>query len=504
MKTPNNLSPFRRSAGPIILLLIFSFAVKAFLLANRWVMLRPDTMQYMNIAKHIFGGEINEALSLSAKSYLPFYPVLIAGAHVLIKDWTAAAQLVSFFSGWLAIVPFYLLTRNIFDEKIAIISSLFFIVSPDLNFISTGIGSDASFLLLSLLALWLLWMSYEKGNMLHGGLSVFLGSLAVLTRIAGIVFFPLYVFWTIYFNRNNVKRLLVIGVTILLLIVFAIPLWPTDNADNQNAFWKVTLVSNIFKDLSFLKLDDTAGELRKYEQMTPGGRYFDFFEIARHYMHVIYLIGLTDALMRACGYAIFPLIVAGLFRRKEKINSYGRSYLLSVFLAYAVMNYIFLLKVNYIEPRYLIPGAVALFPWAGIGYIRAETYLKEKFLIKSTVTAIIAGALIICATGIKFYSMRNSSLSNKNIVEAGKWTQYGIPSRSIIVTNVPAVPFSADKPYIDVECADIEQCMKEALGKGADFLIYKSGERNSAVNPHAPVKVFNGSSDDIFIFMIGK
>lgn len=493
--------PYKGFPGIVTILLIVSFVVKVPVLAIKWGVLTGDGIVYATIAKYFSNGDIKGALALSAETYLPFYSLLISVMHWIIDDWALASQMVSFLSGWLSVIPFYFLTKRIFDEKISIAASLFFIISPDINFISTGVGSDSTFLLLYLLAAWTLWLAYEKRKYWYMGIFIVTTLAALLTRSVGVALFPLFFFWMVHSLRKNPRRLLIFFViSITSLAITLVPVW-LSYKHSGGIPGKLSAVVSILKDPSFLKAEVVAEELRASEKRVPGGKYFDFFEIARHYIHLIYLIGLIDIFIRACGYAVSPFLIIGFFRKK-KPYSYGELYLLSIAFVFLAMNYVFLLKSNYIEPRYVIPGAVALFPWAGKGYFKMESYLMERFSIRRTAVVFVTGLILVGGTAYKYNSVSKNSLAN--VVEATRWVRDNLPSETTIVTNEPAVPFNADKPYIVVDCTDLKECMEEAQAKGAGYLIYKADTNSMLYGPSTPMKVFKGKKVNIFIFKVKR
>ena len=505
MEIHNTENPFY-TRGPfkaIVLLLAISLVVKVPLLTLKWGLIYGDSIIYVDLAKYF--SQMDLKAGLSSNRYLPFYPLLIALLHGIGGSWATSAIMVSFLCSWLAIIPFYLLAARIFDEKIAFVSSFFFILSPDINFVSTTIGSDAAFMLLFILGIWFLWLAYEKGGSLYWGGFIAFAIMATLTRSAGVTLIPLFLFWLACSYRRDGKRLSKFLVVAVLCIVASAALLLFYSLYIGELPVKAYHILVALTDLSYLKMEKISTALKLAEQTAPGGRYFDFFEMARHYIYVIYMMGLVDLLIRACGYAIFPFVAIGLFWKKKGGGGYGRSYLLTIALLFIAMNYVFLIQHDSTEARYLLPAAIALFPIGGQGYMKLEGYLRERFSINSTVVAVVVGLLVVVGSAYKFNSMRKHLLAYRNLPDSIRWVKANVPPEAMIVTNYAAIAISAERTYLEVDCLDLDKCM-EAAGlqeSGADYIIYRTIDNTLEVSPYAPEKVFHGSRFDIYVFKAG-
>ena len=504
IKTQDTGDPFytRSPLKTILLLLAVSLAVKLPLLPLKWGIIAQDGFAYVSTAQHLSQMGLRAALSVDAA--LPFYPMLIAFFHATGSGWAASGIIVSFLCGWLAVIPLYLLAARIFDSKTALVSSFFFILSPNVNFASTVIGNDATFMLLFTLGIWVLWLAYEKGGLLSWGGFIVLAVLATLTRSAGVALFPLLFFWVAHSYRHDLKGLSRLLVVTLLCLAAAAALLAVYSLYIGKLPGKIQPMLNVLTDISYLKAEGITADLKLAEQTTYMGRYFDFFEMARHYLHIIYMMGIVDLLIRACGYAIFPFVAIGLFWRKKGWGGYGRTYLLTIVLLFIVMNYVFVLKHNFTDARYLLPAAIALYPIGGQGYIRLEVYLKERFSISSVVIAVIVALLVVAGSGYKFNSRRKDALTYRNLQDSISWVKANTPTGAMMVTNYSAIPHSADRAYLELDCPGLDECMEASVLKesGADYIIYKT-DNALAPSPYAPEKAFHGSRFDIYVFKAG-
>jgi len=86
-----------------------------------------DGLLYISAAQHFASGYFKEGLALYP---MPLYPFLIAIVHFVISDWVLAARLISLVSLVLAIIPLYLISKELFNYRIAFWGCLAFALTP--------------------------------------------------------------------------------------------------------------------------------------------------------------------------------------------------------------------------------------------------------------------------------------------------------------------------------------------------------------------------------------
>lgn len=481
----------------LLILLSVSFLMKLPLLASKWGLLMKDGIEYVTISRHIAAGEF--ALAFSG-DYLPFYPFLIAIFNFIIRDWAASALLVSFFCGWLVIIPFYLLIKGIFDEETAFLAALFFAVVPTLNFISTGVGSDATFLAFFVLSLYSLWLGRSGGKVYYVAVSFGFALLALLTRNAGVVLFPIIVLWTTLFLRGDRKRLLrTLAAVVVASVILVVIIWSVASSGGSGKFYDLVA---FLKGGSFSHMGEISAELKASEKVVPGGKYFDFFEVARHYIPLVYLIGLVDVFVRSAGFAITPFIFLGLFPGRREGHSAGhRGYLITTAIFYFALCYVFFLYKNFIEPRYAVPVVVMLLPWAALGFLWLRRVMRDRFGLNAAFVSVVIALIVVAGTGYKYKSVFKKSRAN--IVTASRWIEANVDASALIVTNQPAVPFSAGRSYKEDSCSTLKSCLKAAGKQGGDYLVLEV-KRKSIEGSEGAAAVFRGKRVDIFVFKLNK
>lgn len=126
----------------LVFLLLFSLFLKSVLLLSDEI-INVDAVRYIGAAKQFADGNFLDGLRMEK---MPFYSLLIAASHLLIKDWVLAGQLISFFAMLFALVPLYLVTKDLFNQKAAFWAGLAFSLSPILNKHAVEVIRDPIFL----------------------------------------------------------------------------------------------------------------------------------------------------------------------------------------------------------------------------------------------------------------------------------------------------------------------------------------------------------------------
>ena len=101
-----------------------------------------DGLLYISAAQHFASGYFKEGLVLYP---MPLYPFLITIVHFIISDWVLAARLISLVSLILAIIPLYLISKELFNYRIAFWGCLAFALIPLFRLVSPKRRSQIAF-----------------------------------------------------------------------------------------------------------------------------------------------------------------------------------------------------------------------------------------------------------------------------------------------------------------------------------------------------------------------
>ena len=112
--------------------LYFTFCFSAFLKVLVLIFLfdkaiNLDGILYISAAEKFVQGYFQEGFAIYP---MPFYSLILTAVHFIIPDWVIAARLISFTTLVLTIIPVYLLTEHIFNQKAAFWASFAFALAP--------------------------------------------------------------------------------------------------------------------------------------------------------------------------------------------------------------------------------------------------------------------------------------------------------------------------------------------------------------------------------------
>jgi len=108
-----------RHTNELLFLALFVTAAVRLYLLWQYYCISSDGLGYINAAKDFYAGNIKGGLS---SVYPPAYPVLIAALFPSIGDWELAGQILSILCSVLLIFPLYLLFRDAFDQRVALVA----------------------------------------------------------------------------------------------------------------------------------------------------------------------------------------------------------------------------------------------------------------------------------------------------------------------------------------------------------------------------------------------
>jgi 4-amino-4-deoxy-L-arabinose transferase-like glycosyltransferase len=143
-----------------------------------------DAPLFLAVTQLFLDGEFRVAL---AHDYHPLTTVLIALTSLVTGVGPESAGLiVSVLSGGIATAALYLLARDQFGERVALVAALLFAVHPQIVEAATSVQSDGIHLAFFLVAALLAWRTLEKGRFFDALGAGILCGLAYLTRPEGL------------------------------------------------------------------------------------------------------------------------------------------------------------------------------------------------------------------------------------------------------------------------------------------------------------------------------
>jgi len=287
--------------------------------------INSDGTMYITAAQHYTNSEFAKGLALYP---MPVYPLLLALIHFLIPDWIIAGYAISITSMVLATIPLYYLTKSLFGIKPAFWACIIFVFLPKFNEWSLYLSRDPLFLFLFGSCIYFGLKSLKKTDLYLFILTFILAWASILIRIEGVLFLPFYFFTLVLFSViHREQRVLFLwrsiiwtGIPLLIIAVFFKTIGTHAIAVNRFdhillEFGKIT--SGSFAD-NYHNIYDFFANAESHAPFS--GWKYNFAAMARHYMLIIYLIGIMEIISKL----IFPLsYIPMLLGLKTKITSSG-------------------------------------------------------------------------------------------------------------------------------------------------------------------------------------
>ena len=194
-----------------VLAVLLAIGVRAWVAVDQQVVFN-DGPQYMASARLFAEGQLGAAL---AGPFHPLTAFLIAVTSSLFGiGLETAGRILSVLSGGVAAAALYLLARDQFDERVALVSALIFAVHPQLVEAASNVQSDGIYLALLLVGALLAWRALLSGRFVHGLGAGVASGLAYLARPEGLAVGVILGMWLIadaVSRRTSWRRLMSVG-----------------------------------------------------------------------------------------------------------------------------------------------------------------------------------------------------------------------------------------------------------------------------------------------------
>lgn len=497
----------------IVSLLFLSAFLIRFLLLSTEEMISTDAVQYLTLGKNIMLGKgfLSDGSHFPDIIRPPLYPVLVALSHLFIQDLELAGRVVSILFGSLLVIPLFLLTRDFFGRKPAILSAILILMHPVLTETSISACTDATFFFVLTLALLFGWLAVDRKKTIYYFITGILFAISYLTRQVGLLFFLMYLFVILLFLRWDSMSLKYIlkGFTSLLIgfLILFIPymFWvqsysgrwmePAFAFMHARAQWEAEVALKIRRNQ--FPGRNIPEDVRKYEgarfglnadgkeimlwkriQQPETGEVIPISTLSslKKIVYNLYYLenrGLPDIMPLAfffcIGYGIVGQVWSNRILKKHL-------YLAAMF----VVSVIFVL-LSGLELRWLGPSVCIGAIWAGNGIVMIgnffETSLRKAFncrhpFFMSKSAFILVFSLV--STGSFFPGIYMTHLKHKDEpLEqkiAGLWIRENRPD-SVIMSRKPQIAFYAQGQYVILPFASYPDIMQFAKEKGVTIIV---------------------------------
>lgn len=336
-----------------------------------------DGILYIKMAKIVASGDLG---GISEYSFFNLYPVLIALAQPIFGDWELSGRMVSAFLGALAIIPFFLLVRRMIDQRVALIASLLYLISPHFIKFSSEVLRESSFWFFSMMALWLAWEGIGEKKWYFLSLSSIFTGLAIFTRIEGLGIFVLIFLWIVLFLRKkgfgkkNVFTFLLIFALSFPLLFFP-PLWIIKTKLGK---WEMGQVGGYIKNLPyFINSTEKVLEISPDVLEKTTNQFKVFLEISKKYRYILFISEVLYKFIKSYYIIFFFLLLFGILRRKSIPYSKKELAILLWFGVFFLLAFFYMTKHYYFSTRHgMLMGFPALI-WSGIGFYELKDLVER-------------------------------------------------------------------------------------------------------------------------------
>jgi len=498
-----NLPKLLEYKNGLVFVLCLSLIIKI-ILALFTKVINPDGVLYITAAQHFASGDFRAGLAIYP---MPAYSLLILLTHLLIRDWIIAALTVNIVMTVSILIPLYLLTKNLFDQRAAFWACVAFALSPLPNHWSIEVIRGPSFMFFFAWAAYFGHRAIQTGKLSLFSLAALSAMLSAMFRVEGLIFFPCSILFLIFLllgrANDRIARIkgtcilvafpLVIGATLLLVLGSS---WSSYSRLSE----LIQKAQNLFS-LGFL---DNYKLIHQQLKTLGAGSYGNSFTVfASRYLQTIYLIGLLELFIKVLFPAYLIPLVLGF--KHSKLRNRGFILFLSGF--YLLFIYLYLISMNTVNDRFVFVPSSLLYPWIGAGLDRLYALFKRSR--KPLVVGAILLLIFVCAP--TYRSVRVLWKQDDVVKVAGRWLA-GVPEfkgKKMIATDA-RIPFYADRRsgYIRYGDSRSHHGIEEvALANNVDIVIIRKSIKRKDSFPklqhYKRVKEILGSKSLVVIYFSG-
>lgn len=528
LKLFDGMRDWRSGEWGLLFLLLVSLTIKVTLLSSDDI-INLDGTRYLDAARQFAQGNFSEGLSID---WMPFYALLIAGFHFLIQDWVLTGQLISLFSLVFALVPLYLLTRDLFDEKAAFWAGLAFALSPIINDHAVGLLRDPIFLFFVAWSVYFCLRAIRTEKLLFFTLSSLSATFAFFSRLEAILLWAIFlsVLTVLAIKNGAERRFMLKGMTVLVglplalgvllgggsLLVAGSDLASSGRAVESRGQLKEAVTGN---SIAYYQRKVSRGVLENYHsryeklkdlenEMSGWKNTGNLLETTRHYLPLIYLISALEAMARN----LFPLFLVPLFTGFWTHPPRHRDHWLVLLSAGAffLLAYYFLFTHDGFSKRYILVPAILLFPWVGLGLERIRSSIAGCRWPRIAMVMFLL--VFFGAPAYKSLEDFPGSAKGKAIRGAGQWlADQPDLEKAVIACSEPRVRFYTSeklKFLKEMESSSLARNfskMESVAFRGkADLLLIETSKDERHLIPqfkhYSLLKEFLGVKNDVLVY----
>ncbi|GFE57783.1 hypothetical protein AOG1_16630 [Geobacter sp. AOG1] len=437
-----------------------------------------DGVAYAQIARDILAGRG----FAGATHFPPFYPLLVALFHTMFSDIELAGRLAAMFMGSLLVIPVYLLAREFFDRQVGIMAAVLVMAWPSLRLWSNEVMSQSTYITLVLLGGYLIWHACKSRSVAYavaGGLAM---GMAHLTRSEGVLVF--LVLSLVLAVDAGVKRdgrqfvCLLAGWCAFVVVFFPYAYF----LHEVTGTWQLTGKSRV-------ALADSLMEYlgRPDLKRDPAFQEIGYLDVVRRYPDFLRQ-NIPENLMKFIREFVPPYLwLLGLLGfctggwSRDKLKE--RAFLIATFAPMGIIVVFF-----FIGPEYTQPYLPVFFLWVSAGALWME---KRALALVGVgrhplLTLRGAGGMFSLAATVLFalYLLVGQVPADRNLPyhfsqDGGRYDHKRIgqllneylPKSARIMTRWGRVGFYADRGWVDMPQASLEEIVATARKSGTRYIV---------------------------------
>lgn len=446
---------------------LFLLTLVARLFLSATITISSDSVVYIHLAQQISHGKFFvDNFKFPGDIYFPqpLFSIVLVAINTLINNWEVSGIIINLLFGSLLIIPVYFLSKNLFGQPIAIISSILVALQPILISMSGRVLTESLFIFLWLSIIYLVYrFRYESRRFSPFLLIGLVIGLAYLTKIVGLVALPIALAFVFFGQKMRKRKLitifLVIGGAVLIMMPYILILHAKTGtwalSGEQNLALNILSYARDNKDSNFYALS---------RQLTDGGVYkVDTLKATGHFSFASFIRFLEPLPLNILIYLIVlllmipgVLLLLALFssRKDEQVAS-GVIFLIPWFAVYILFYATVLiersLSVVYPLQRYAASVIPLVLILVGLAVHRTAQQLARLQIIKSVT---VTSAVIVVIIVLSYYpaaSLANIGwlglFSHNYEKEVGQWVGANIPAGAKLLLPVASLGFYSNRPY---------------------------------------------------------
>jgi 4-amino-4-deoxy-L-arabinose transferase-like glycosyltransferase len=447
MKDNPNARPQPKGFLLVPAVVLLTIAIRVYLVLE-YKCINQDGVQYVQMARLFSSGDWKHGL---AYFYPPGYPVLVSFAHMFVRNWELAGQVVSFAFGCFTLFPLYFLMKDIYSRRIACLSMLLLSFSPYHAKLSAEVRSEAAYIFFMTIALLCLHLAMKKSSLSWAGACGVAGSAAYLVRPeGGGILFVAGIFLLLHHLRQknwNIGRTFILGSAIVFsFLLLGLPYIIYLRSDTGR--WIISRKASNVLALGLHEYDKDVAEVSQDYSSSVSS-----MSVVMQNPWIFFQKCLTElcksvpVFAEAIHFAVFPFFLMGLILRFSRRHPPDEDALLWIFFLF----YLLLFSLFFANRRFfvqLVPvalGCTALGVESAAGYLKRWAERKQIAAISSHGFATIL-FLIMILTLPK--TLTPIDMPHRQYKEAGLWLQKNTSRNDIVVTDRERIAFYAERKWI--------------------------------------------------------